>query len=60
VCTDPRNAVPPAVDQLVASLHAQYVSELEKLFDTYKGQFGAADATLNILDAHAHKKKKHQ
>jgi hypothetical protein len=45
------------LSQLVATVHAQYVSELQKLFDTHKAQFGAADATLNILDAHANRKK---
>jgi hypothetical protein len=45
------------LSQLVATVHAQYVSELQKLFDTHKAQFGAADATLNVLDAHANRKK---
>ena len=48
---------PACLSQLVATVHAQYVSELQKLFDTHKAQFGAADATLNVLDAHANRKK---
>lgn len=53
----PVEKTPTPSDELVATVHAQYVSELQKLFDTHKAQFGAADATLNILDAHANRKK---
>lgn len=52
-----RHGLLACLSQLVATVHAQYVSELQKLFDTHKAQFGAADATLNILDAHANRKK---
>jgi hypothetical protein len=45
------------IAKLVETVHARYVSELQKLFDTHKARFGTADATLNILDAHADRKK---
>lgn len=48
---------PSPSEELVASIHEQYTCALQQLFDGHKAKFGAADATLNILEAHSHHKK---
>jgi len=48
---------PSPSDKMVAHLHAKYVEELEKLFNNHKAQFGAPDASLDILEAQSHRKK---
>ena len=45
-----RHASPPA--EYVAEVHAAYVREVRRIFDTYKARFGYAEAeTLELVSA---------